>query len=295
MTSQTDSGSSDACKGVCNGYTSENRPTWCPGCGDFGALAALDRALQRLGRPAHDIAIVSGIGCSSRFPFFMNTYGFHSAHGRGLSVATGLKTARPDLTVVATGGDGDALAIGGNHFLHTMRRNVDLTYILMDNQIYGMTKGQTAPTSRTGLRSKSTPYGNWESPIDPPWVALTAGATFVAQIGSWQLKALTELLYAGMVHRGMAFINVLCPCVTFHKEADKDYFKQLCDEIPADHDPTNFDAAIGLLRRHHGRLPTGIIYRTKALCYGDGVDATLQVPAGAQVPHLVESVLNQYR
>ncbi|MGE5787768.1 MAG: 2-oxoacid:ferredoxin oxidoreductase subunit beta [Myxococcales bacterium] len=277
------------------GFTSEHKPTWCPGCGDFGVLTALDRALTRLGRPEHEVAIVSGIGCSSRFPFFMNTYGFHSAHGRGLSVATGLKVARPDLTVVATGGDGDALAIGGNHFLHTMRRNVDITYILMDNQIYGMTKGQTAPTSRTGLCTKSTPHGNWESPIDPPWVALTAGATFIAQIGSWQLKPLTDLLHAGLLHRGTSFINVLCPCVTFHKEADKDYFKGLCDEIPVDHDATSYDAAIELLRRHHGRLPTGLIYRAEASTYEDGVDRTLRVPAGSEARHLVESVLNQYR
>src|SRR5512145_2425668 len=277
------------------GFTSEHKPTWCPGCGDFGVLTALDRALTRLGRPEHDVAIVSGIGCSSRFPFFMNTYGFHSAHGRGLSVATGLKAARPDLTVVATGGDGDALAIGGNHFLHTMRRNVDITYILMDNQIYGMTKGQTAPTSRTGLRSKSTPYGNWEAPIDPPWVALTAGATFVAQATSWNVKALTDTLYAGLVHRGMSFINVLCPCVTFHKEATKDYFKDLCDEIPADHEPSSFDAAIRLLRGHEGRLPIGLIYHSQARTYGEGVDGTLRIPAGSGTRQHVKSVLDQYR
>jgi 2-oxoglutarate/2-oxoacid ferredoxin oxidoreductase subunit beta len=276
-------------------YLSQNKPTWCPGCGDFGVLTALDRALGRLGRPEQDIAIVSGIGCSSRFPFFMNTYGFHSAHGRGLSVATGLKTARPELTVVATGGDGDALAIGGNHFMHSMRRNVDITYILMDNQIYGMTKGQTAPTSRTGLSSKSTPYGNWESPIDPAWVALTAGATFVAQVASWNVKALTDTLYAGLVHRGMSFINVMSPCVTFHKEATKDYFKTLSDEISSDHDPSSFEAAIRLLRSHDGRLPLGVIYQTRTRTYDEGVDGTLRIPAGTGTRRHVEDVLHQYR
>ena len=277
-------------------YTSDTKPTWCPGCGDYGVLGALNRALVRLGRPEHDVAIVAGIGCSSRLPFFMNTYGFHSAHGRALSVATGLKSARPDLTVVATGGDGDALAIGGNHFMHTMRRNVDITYILMDNQIYGMTKGQTAPTSRTGLRSKSTPNGSWEAPIDPPWVALTSGATFVAQVGSWNMKQLTDLLYDGLLHKGTSFVNVLSPCVTFHKEANKDYFKDLSDEIPEDHDATNFDAALGLLRQHTGRLPTGLIYRTTdAPTYGEGLDAHLKDIAGISQRKLVESVLDQYR
>lgn len=277
-------------------YTSGTKPTWCPGCGDYGVLSGLDRALAQLGRPEHEVAIVAGIGCSSRLPFFMNTYGFHSAHGRALSVATGLKTSRPDLTVVATGGDGDALAIGGNHFMHTMRRNVDITYVLMDNQIYGMTKGQTAPTSRIGLRSKSTPNGSWESPIDPPWVALTAGATFVAQVGSWNIKQMTELLYAGLVHRGMSFINVLSPCVTFHKEANKDYFKELSNEIPSDYDPSDFDAALRLLRIHAGRLPIGLIYQSEQIpTYGEGIDAHLRDITGVAPRKLAESVLDLYR
>ncbi len=293
MTTHSEAKSAEAQKSA--SYTLGNRPTWCPGCGDYGVLAALDRVLMRLGRPHEEIAIVSGIGCSSRFPFFMNTYGFHSAHGRALAVATGLKTARPDLTVIATGGDGDALAIGGNHFMHTMRRNVDLTYVLMDNQIYGMTKGQTAPTSRTGLRTKSTPHGNWESPVDPPWIALTTGATFVAQVGSWNMKDLGDVLYEGILHRGTSFINVLSPCVTFHKEATRDYFKDLCDQIPADHDVSNFDSAIRLLRGHHGRLPVGVIYRSLATTFGDGVESTLRAPAGDVSKSLVEAVIDQYR
>lgn len=275
-------------------YLSDRKSTWCPGCGDYAVLTALDRALVRLDRPQHEIAIVSGIGCSSRLPFFMNTYGFHSAHGRGLAVATGLKTARPELTVLAVGGDGDALAIGGNHFMHTMRRNVDLTYILMDNQIYGMTKGQTAPTSPVGLCSKSTPHGNWEAPIDPAWMALTAGATFVAQVPSWNVKGLGDLVYAGIMHRGISVINVLSPCVTFHKEANKDYFKALMDEIPADHDPSSFDGAVRLLRSTAGRLPIGLIYQVAAPTYGEGVDANLRAPAGALNPSAVQAVLSQY-
>jgi 2-oxoglutarate ferredoxin oxidoreductase subunit beta len=226
----------------------------------------------------------------------MNTYGFHSAHGRALSVATGLKTARPDLTVVATGGDGDALAIGGNHFIHTMRRNVDITYVLMDNQIYGMTKGQAAPTSRIGLRSKSTPNGSWEAPIDPPWVALTSGATFVAQVGSYNLKQMTELFYEGLCHKGMSFINVLSPCVTFHKDAGKDYFKELSDDVPQDHDPSDFDSALGLFRRHAGRLPIGLIYRATGVpTFGDGIDAHVRATTDTSERTRVEGVLEIYR
>ncbi len=274
-------------------YRSQHKPTWCPGCGDFGVLGALDRALVRLGVPAHQIAVVAGIGCSSRFPFFLNTYGFHSAHGRGLSVATGLKAARPELTVVATGGDGDALAIGGNHFFHTMRRNVDLTYILMDNQIYGMTKGQTAPTSRLGLKTKSTPRGNVETPVNPTWVALTAGATFVAQGTSWDLPGLAELLYAGLCHHGMSFVNVLSPCVTFHREADKDYFKALSAPVPAGHDTTSRAAALALLLESGDRHPIGLIYRDPAArpSYDDVVDACLDHPADERA--VIEQLLRR--
>ena len=242
-------------------YKSKYKPTWCPGCGDFSVLHALDKALLQYGRPEHEIAIVSGIGCSSRFPFFMGTYGFHSAHGRALSVATGLKTARPDLTVIATGGDGDALAIGGNHFHHTMRRNVDLVYILMDNQIYGMTKGQTAPTSYLGVRTKSTPHGSPEDPVDPVWSGLTAGATFVAQTTSFSTQLLAGLIVSALNHRGASLINVMSPCVTYNKGGDKSHYRSNTVPVPEDHDPSDLDGALQLVRRHQGKYLSGIIYQ----------------------------------
>lgn len=276
-------------------YRAEYRPTWCPGCGDFSVLSALDRALVRLGTPRHLVAIVAGIGCSSRFPFFMETYGFHSAHGRGLSVATGLKAARPELTVVATGGDGDALAIGGNHFFHTLRRNVDLTYVMMDNQIYGMTKGQTAPTSRLGLQTRSTPRGSVERPVDPAWTALTAGATFVAQGASFDVGGLTELLVAGLRHRGTAFINVLSPCVTFHHEADKQYFKDRSLPIPPAHDPSSRAAALALLLEQQDRHPLGLIYQQREgqAPYDAAVDALLDHPGDERA--VLEEMLRRHR
>ena len=261
-------------------YRTSNKPTWCPGCGDYGVLSGIDKALREFGRPAHDIAVVGGIGCSSRMPFFLNTYGFHSVHGRGLSVATGLKTARPDLTVLAVGGDGDALAIGGNHFFHTMRRNIDLTYVLMDNQIYGMTKGQTAPTSAFGLKTKSTPHGNPDMPVDPVWVALCSGATYIAQCLSSSPNQVAQLVLAGLRHRGMAFINVHSPCVTFHKEINKEWLKAASVDVPADHDVTSRAAAINLMLEHEGRFPIGVIYEdTRATTFEERVDGTAEVHA----------------
>src|SRR6202522_4486199 len=156
-------------------------PDWCPGCGDYGVLAAVQKALVELQIPQHEVATISGIGCSSNFPGFINTYGMHTLHGRSLAVATGVKMANHSLTVLVTGGDGDGFGIGGNHFMHTMRRNVDLLYIVMDNQIYGLTTGQTSSTSRKGMKTKSTPFGNLETPINPISMALSAGATFVAR------------------------------------------------------------------------------------------------------------------
>lgn len=263
-------------------YKSKYKPTWCRGCGDYSVLAALDRALAQFGVPEHNIAIVAGIGCSSRFPFFMETYGIHAAHGRALSVATGLKTARPDLTVIATGGDGDALAIGGNHFFHTMRRNVDLTYILMDNQIYGMTKGQFAPTSQRGMRTKSSPYGTVEAPVDPVWAALTMGASFVAQGASFDPKHLTELLLLGLRHRGTAMINVLSPCVTFNKGMDVQFFKDTSFRLPDDYDPHDYMGALRLIRDTQGRFPLGVIFvDPEAQPYGESMDATLEQAGNA--------------
>jgi 2-oxoglutarate ferredoxin oxidoreductase subunit beta len=264
-------------------YRCSNKPTWCPGCGDYGVLSGIEKALREYGKPPHEIAMIAGIGCSSRMPFFLNTYGFHSVHGRGLSVATGLKTARPDLTVLAVGGDGDALAIGGNHFFHTMRRNIDLTYVLMDNQIYGMTKGQTAPTSALGLKTKSSPHGNPDLPVDPVWVALCSGATYVAQALSSSPAQVAQLVLGGLQHRGMAFINVHSPCVTFHKGINKEYLRAASVEIPADHDVTSRAAAINLMLQHEGQFPLGVIYQDgMAESFEQRVEATVEVEPDAR-------------
>ena len=248
-------------------FKGDFKPTWCPGCGNFGVLAGLDRALMSLELHPEEVVICSGIGCSSRFPFFMRTYGFHSLHGRALAVATGLKVARPDLTVVVTIGDGDALSIGGNHFIHALRRNVDLTCIIMDNQVYGMTKGQTSPTSTLGFVTKSTPYGAQAPEVDPVWMALVLGATYVAQGTSHDPKQLADLIQGGIEHKGMAVINVTSPCVTFNRACDYKFYRDRSFNIPDEHpdyDSSDRFAAMRLAHDSIGRFPLGVLYRVEA-------------------------------
>ncbi len=196
-------------------YRSEHKPTWCPGCGDFSVLNALYKAMADLQVRPENFVIVSGIGCSSRLPEFVNAYGFHSVHGRLLPIATGIKLARPELEVLAVGGDGDGLAIGGNHFMHAARRNVDIAYIMMDNSVYGMTKGQPSPTSDMGMVTKASPYGVLEQPLNPAALAVAFGATFVSRGYSGKPKDLEALIVGAISHKGFAFVHVISPCMTF--------------------------------------------------------------------------------
>jgi 2-oxoglutarate ferredoxin oxidoreductase subunit beta len=215
-------------------------PDWCPGCGDFGVLAAVQKALVELQIPNHQVATISGIGCSSNFPGFINTYGMHTLHGRSIPVATGVKMANHALTVLVTGGDGDGLGIGVGHFLHAMRRNVDLTYILMDNQIYGLTTGQTSPTSRLGMKTKSMPFGSVEPPINPISLALSAGATFVARGFSAEQKHLTELIKQAIEHKGFSFLDVFSPCVTYNHDNTFQWFRSRVRKLEEN---TEYDSA----------------------------------------------------
>jgi 2-oxoglutarate ferredoxin oxidoreductase subunit beta len=193
-------------------------PVWCPGCGDYGVLAALERGLAKLGRAPHEVVLVSGIGCSSRLPGYMSTYGFHGVHGRALAVATGLKLTRPDLEVVTVGGDGDGYSIGGNHFMHACRRNVDMLYVVMDNRVYGMTKGQPSPTTEPDWDSDIAPGGIGLRPFNPLAIAIASGANFVARGFSGDPDGLADLIVEGISWPGFAFIEVLSPCVTFRPE-----------------------------------------------------------------------------
>jgi 2-oxoglutarate ferredoxin oxidoreductase subunit beta len=203
-------------------YKSDVTPIWCPGCGHFGVLSAITKAAAHLRLAKERLAIVSGIGCSSRLPAYIDSYGFHGLHGRALPLAAGLKAARPDLTVIAAGGDGDGFSIGGNHFLHACRRNMDLTYVVMDNEVYGMTKGQASPTTQPDwTRSKLTPHGTGIRRFQPPAIALAAGATFIARGFSGDPGGLTKVLVDALQHPGFAFVHVLSPCRTFRPEQRK--------------------------------------------------------------------------
>jgi 2-oxoglutarate ferredoxin oxidoreductase subunit beta len=199
-------------------FKSAIKPIWCPGCGDYSVLSSITKALAMIGRPPHEVAVVSGIGCSSRIPAYTSCYGFHGVHGRALAAATGLKVARPDLTVLVTGGDGDGYSIGGNHFLHACRRNVDLTYIVMDNHVYGMTKGQPSPTTEPDWDSKLAPGGTKIRVFHPLVVALAAGANFVARAFAGDPNGTAALIAQAIRHPGFSFVEILSPCVTFRPE-----------------------------------------------------------------------------
>ncbi len=199
-------------------YKSDTKPIWCPGCGDFSVLQSLTKAFAALQLEPHRIGVVSGIGCSSRIPAYTDTYGFHGVHGRALAAGTGLKLARPDLTVVVTGGDGDGYSIGGNHFIHACRRNVDMTYLVMDNHVYGMTKGQPSPTTEPDWESKLSPHGTGLRVFHPLVIALAAGANFVARAFSGDPNGTADIIADAIRTPGFSFVEILSPCVTFRPE-----------------------------------------------------------------------------
>ena len=219
-------------------------PDWCAGCGDFGVLNSLRKACIELGLKPHEILTVSGIGCSSNFPGYFNSYGMHTLHGRSLAVATGAKMANHELTVIVTGGDGDGFGIGGNHFTHTARRNVDLTYIVMDNEIYGLTTGQVSPTSALNMKTKSTPFGNVEFTFNPVTSAIMNGATFVARGFSSDTKHLSMLMQQAIEHKGFALLTVFSPCLTFNHDNTVEFFKPRIKRLEdEDHDTSDWKAA----------------------------------------------------
>ena len=247
-------------------YRGKIHPDWCPGCGDFSVLTAMQKALAELGLQPHQVITISGIGCSSNLPGFINTYGMHTLHGRGLAVATGMKLANHELTVIATGGDGDGFGIGGNHFLHTMRRNVDLTYIVMDNQIYGLTTGQTSPTSVKGMQTKSTPEGNLENPIIPIPLAMVGGATFVARGFSGKQPHLVELFKQAIEHKGFSFVDVFSPCVTYNLDNTYKWFQPRVKILEEEgHDRTDFHAAMDKGYMWGDEIPIGVFWQREDL------------------------------
>jgi 2-oxoglutarate ferredoxin oxidoreductase subunit beta len=270
-------------------YKSQVKPIWCPGCGDFGVLSAFYKAMADLQIDPANAVIVSGIGCSGRFPAFVEAYGFHGVHGRALPLATGVKMANPSLTVVVVGGDGDAFSIGAGHLPHAARRNVDLTYIVMDNEIYGLTKGQPSPTSPHGMERKASPYGSPDSPINPILMMLAYGASFVARGFSSRPKDVTELVKQGIRHKGFAFIQIYSPCVTFNDTYD--HLREITQDLPPDHDPSNkmmaMERAMSL-----DPLYLGVYYRQERPSY-DAQMAQVREKSGGQFS--LEELIKKYR
>jgi len=239
-------------------YKSGDKPIWCPGCGDFGVLSATYKALATLQLQRHEVVVVAGIGCSSRTPYFMSTFGFHGVHGRSLPIATGVKLANPDLTVLVMGGDGDLMAIGAGHFPHAAARNIDLTCVMMDNQTYGLTKAQSSPTSFIGHKSKSTPYGVITKPMNAVLFALSNGATFVARGYSARPNELTQLMVQGIQHKGFSFVHVQSPCAEFFNTYD--YYDEHVTDLPEDWDRHDLKTAIAMALTEE-KVHLGVFYQ----------------------------------
>lgn len=246
-------------------FKSNQEIRWCPGCGDYGILNSVQKAMADLGHPRENWAVISGIGCSSRFPYYMNTYGFHTIHGRAAAIASGVKCANPDLKIIQVSGDGDATAIGGNHFIHAIRRNINMTILLFNNEIYGLTKGQYSPTSKYGKVTKTSPYGSIEQPFHPAELALGAQGKFIARSIDTNIKLTTEIIKRADKHIGTSLIEILQNCVIYNDGThstitDKEH--KADSQIVLDHGkPMLFgkDNSKGLMLNSRGRIVVGTI------------------------------------
>ncbi|HLF16575.1 MAG TPA: 2-oxoacid:ferredoxin oxidoreductase subunit beta [Candidatus Thermoplasmatota archaeon] len=256
-------------------------PIWCPGCGDFGVLTAMQKAAANLALDPTRTVLVTGIGCSGNITAYFRTFGIHGIHGRAVPLATGIKATNPDLTVLVAGGDGDGFGIGLSHFLHAARRNVDVTYIVMDNQVYGLTKGQTSPTTPTDMTTKASPLGPMAMPLNPLALALSAGATFVAQGYSADQPGLIALIQEAIRHKGFSFVNVQSPCVTYNLVNTFDWFREHNRKLEG-HDPSDWDAAMRIANDRSG-VPIGLLYQTKRPTLDDHAHA-VKPDAGALQP-----------
>ncbi|MGB9711893.1 MAG: thiamine pyrophosphate-dependent enzyme [Dissulfurimicrobium sp.] len=238
----------------------EYETAWCPGCGNFGILDALKKALVACGLGPHEVLIVSGIGQAAKTPHYLNVNVFNGLHGRAVPVATGAKLAHPGLTVIAESGDGCMYGEGGNHFISAIRRNIDITMIVHNNQVYGLTKGQASPTSDEGFVTKAQPHGVYSSPFNPLAVAVALDAGFVARGYAGMKEHLTDLIVRAIRHRGFSLVDILQPCVSFNKVNTYAWYKERCRELPIGYDPTDRELAFRTALLFGGRIPLGVIY-----------------------------------
>lgn len=261
-------------------FDTKAKPDWCPGCGNFGIQVAVKQALVNLNLEPHQVAIVGGIGCSSKLSQWVDTYGLHTLHGRSLPPASGVKLVNPKLTVIAQGGDGDGYGIGMGHFIHSMRRNIDMTYMVHNNMVYGLTKGQATPTSMKGYKSPSTPFGVIEEPLNPIALALSMGATFIARAYAGDIQHLTMVIEEAIKHKGFAFIDVFQPCVTFNKINTYAWFAQRVYKLESDpaYNKSDFKMAMEKAMEKE-KLPIGVFYQTSHATYEDEEPGMAAVPA----------------
>ncbi|MCK4319181.1 2-oxoacid:ferredoxin oxidoreductase subunit beta [Candidatus Micrarchaeota archaeon] len=273
-------------------FTTKEVPQWCPGCGNFIILAAVKSALSQLNLETHNTVVVSGIGCSGKDSHFFRTYGFEGIHGRVLPVATGVKLSNRKLTVLGMGGDGDAYGIGLNHFIHACRRNLDITYIVHNNEIYGLTTGQVSPTSMKGMKTKSTPHGVIEQPIHPLALAIASDATFVARGYSSNMPHLTKIVAEAIEHKGFSLIDIFQLCPSWNKVNTAEWFKdRLYDINEAGHDTSDkkkaFEKALEDVNTNYEKVPIGIFYKEERATYGDELP---QIKEKELINHEIENI-----
>lgn len=269
---------------------------WCPGCGDFGILLAAKNAYANLGLKPENIVMVSGIGCSGKIPHYVKTYGFEGLHGRALPPAQAIKLVNSDLEVVVFGGDGDGYGIGMGHLVHAMRRNIDMLYVVHNNQVYGLTKGQASPTTDVGAKTSSTPKGSVEEPINPMTLALASDATWVGRGFAGDIKHLTGLIEQGIKHKGFALLDVFQPCVTYNKINTFQFFKERVYKLEEDktYDPTNKNAAFVRAQEWGEKIPIGVLYQEDRATYEDQLPqlqkgALIKQPVQRDISKLIQS------
>ena len=259
------------------GLTTKEAPSWCAMCGDFTILSTLKSAIVEIGIPQHQTLIVTGIGCGSKTAHYIRAYGFEGLHGRALPVATGAKLVNHELNVIVVGGDGDGYGIGGNHLIHAMRRNLDMTYVIQNNEVYGLTKGQYSPTSEKGFKSPSTPNGAIEEPVNPIALALTMGATYVARGYAFDIVHLKKLIVEGSRHKGFALIDVFQPCSTYNKINTMAWYKQRIYKLEdSGHDPLNFLDAFARAQECGEKIPIGLFFKADKPTFEEGLPQLAQ-------------------
>ncbi|MGD2206582.1 MAG: 2-oxoacid:ferredoxin oxidoreductase subunit beta [Anaerolineae bacterium] len=264
-------------------YASPVKPTWCPGCGDFGILAAVKQGLVKAELAPHKVLVVTGIGCGSKLPDYANANGFLTLHGRPLPVATGARLANPNLKVLTIHGDGDSMGLGMGHFIHTARRNIEIVDIIQNNQIYGLTKGQYSPTSDAGFITSTSPDGAIEMAANPLALALAAGGTFIARGFAGEVKGLAEIIALAVQHKGYALVDILQPCVTFNRKNTYDWYRErVYDVAETDHDPGDRTAAFQKALEWGDRIPLGVIYQTRLPTYEEQIPGLEANPLAAR-------------